>query len=145
MCNWQQVSPNYLMGWSDSSIANVEKVPVVEAIVDFEYVSHESIEIALPVVTDSKLAFYKQEDTSMDPLIRENTLVLTKSYTDAADGSLVVILPDGETKPLVRFLRYDKDRALFISENSLDNKTYTVDDATIIGDVIASINIFNTL
>ncbi|MBG9979076.1 hypothetical protein HYQ42_09795 [Facklamia tabacinasalis] len=81
----------------------------------------------------------------MDPLIRENTLVLTKSYTDAADGSLVVILPDGETKPLVRFLRYDKDRALFISENSLDNKIYTVDDATIIGDVIASINIFNTL
>lgn len=131
-----EVSPAYLLGWSDSKILDVIAIPLIDKVVDGQFISKKSIEIPVKNIVTSNLSFYKVEDTAMKPYIIEDALVLAKDETNAEDGSLVVILPDGETTPLVRIIKYEGDNVLFIAGNRY-SKIYTIDDAAVIGDVVS--------
>ncbi|MBG9987594.1 helix-turn-helix domain-containing protein [Aerococcaceae bacterium DSM 111176] len=130
-----EVTPAYLLGWSDMTTVEVTSVPIVEAIVEGEFISKSTIDIALTNVTDKQLTYYFADD-AMYPEIHENSLILAKNKSKAEDGSLVVILPDESTQPLVRRLKYIDDTAIFIPVD-LEHEVYTVDTASIIGDVVS--------
>lgn len=130
-----EVTPAYLLGWSDMTTVEVTSVPIVEEVVEGEYISKSTIDIALTNVTDKQLTYYLADD-SMSPEIHPNSLVLAKNKSKAEDGSLVVILPDESTQPLVRRLKYIDDTAIFIPVD-LEHEIYSVDTASIIGDVIS--------
>lgn len=66
----------------------------------------------------------------------DNALVLASSKTYAMERSLVIILPDGETQPLISIIQYQIDRVIFIS-NRCNYQEYNEDNATILGDVIS--------
>lgn len=80
----------------------------------------------------------------MRPHIIEDALVLAKDETNAEDGSLVVILPDGETTPLVRIIKYEGDNVLFIAGNRY-SKIYTIADAAVLGDVVSITYTYNNI
>lgn len=130
------VSPAYLMGWSDSKILDIVAVPLIDKVVDGNFISNETIDIPVKSVVTSELSFYKVEDKAMNPYIIEDALILAKDETSAEDASLVVILPDGETTPLIRTIKYEGDNVLFIG-NDRHSRIYTDDNATVLGDVIS--------
>ena len=139
-----EVSPAYLLGWSDSKILDVIAVPLIDKVVNGQFISKESIEIPVKSIVTSNLSFYKVEDTAMRPHIIEDALVLAKDETNAEDGSLVVILPDGETTPLVRIIKYEGDNVLFIAGNRY-SKIYTIADAAVLGDVVSITYTYNNI
>lgn len=139
-----QVSPAYLMGWSDSKVVDVLEVPLIKEYENSQPIIEKTIDVPISNITDYNLSFYMLEDSSMSPYFIDDALVLAKDYSSATDGSLVVILPDGGKTPLLRIVKYDRDTILFIS-NDYHNRIYTVDDATVLGDVISITHTFNMI
>lgn len=76
--------------------------------------------------------------------IIQDALILTRDRTKADDGSLVVILPDGETEPIVSVIEFQESDILFVS-NDENSQIYTVDNATILGDVISITYSYNNV
>lgn len=131
------VSPAYLMGWSNSITLDVASIPVIDSVVEGKLTSTKTIDIPLSTIQDRKLTYYEVEDAAMSPYVINNALVLVKEKTEGKDGSLVVILPDNEidAKPMVRIVKYDEDTILFVATDR-KSKIYTVDTATVLGDVV---------
>ena len=77
----------------------------------------------------------------MSTYIIENAFILARNKTIGEDGSLVIIQPDDEINPLMCIIKYQNDNVTFIS-NDWQNRIYSVDDATILGDVISIKYIF---
>lgn len=76
------------------------------------------------------------EELELNRYMIDNALVLASSKTYAMERSLVIILPDGETQPLISIIQYQNDRVIFIS-NRCNYQEYNEDNATILGDVIS--------
>ena len=130
-----EVSPAYLMGWSDSRVLDVISVPIVTNVINGEFIIEGYVDIPTRNTIKGKLSFYRVEE-AMRPYLIEDAMVLASDDTNAEDGGLVVILPDNSNTPLVRIIKYEGENILFIASDRF-SKIYTTDDATVLGDVIS--------
>ncbi|XJS11032.1 S24 family peptidase [Aerococcaceae bacterium WGS1372] len=130
------IDPSELFAWSDQAEVTKVIIPIVEEIIEGEYISSISARLSLTEPTDQSLYFYLQGDNAMIPEVDEESLILATDTTTITDGSLVVILADDNTKPLVRRVKYADDMIKFVS-NRINGRNYTTDNAIILGDVVS--------
>lgn len=130
--------PAKLVAWAKGKAntgPQVISVPVVEAVNQGQFISHRTVDLALSQPTDAEFTYYTQTDNAMAPTISKDALVLATDQTTATDDSLVVILADGSSQPLIRRMKYTPETALFLP-NDLTERDYTAEDARVLGDVV---------
>ena len=141
------VSPAYLMGWTDINSVNVVDIPVLGNIACGDPITaeeniqeyHQRMAEDLP---SGELFYLVAKGDSMKPVIESGSLVLCRQQPEVENGEIAAVLVNGNTEATLKKVRKIKDSILLepINENYEPYIITESNPATIIGKAIEVTN-----
>lgn len=122
IANALNISPAYLMGWTDMLSNKMVKVPVLgvikcgEPILAEDNISdyREELEENMP---GGELFYLKTKGDSMTPTIPENSFVLIRVQPDVENGEIAAVLVNGDEEATLKRVKRQGDILMLIADN----------------------------
>lgn len=123
IANALNISPAYLMGWTEMLSRKMVKVPVLgvikcgEPILAEENISdyREELEENMP---SGELFYLETKGDSMMPTIPENSFVLIRVQPDVENGEIAAVLVNGDEEATLKRVKRQGDILMLIADNS---------------------------
>lgn len=123
IANALNISPAYLMGWTEMLSSKMVKVPVLgvikcgEPILAEENISdyREELEENMP---SGELFYLETKGDSMMPTIPENSFVLIRVQPDVENGEIAAVLVNGDEEATLKRVKRQGDILMLIADNS---------------------------
>lgn len=133
-----EVTPEFLMGWSNIKHPDINTAPIVKKVTDHELISTKHRDILNNTTYNNEVFYIRVEDESMSPRIPKGAYALINPLETYKQGDYVCAVTSDNSAPIIR--RFSQsDGYTILSPLRFEDEFYIVDDKreiTILGRVI---------
>lgn len=133
-----EVTPEFLMGWSNIKNPDINTAPIVKKVTNHELISTKHRSVLNSQTYNNDVFFVRLEDDSMSPKIPKGAYALINPLQTYKQGDYVCAVTCDSSVPIIRVYSQSNGHTLLTPLN-VEDKFYIVDgqqDITILGRVI---------